>query len=147
MVPYDMLAKQIMLLLTQDTTAMQALYARSLEPYMLSAAELDILATLKREEALAIKDLANTLSLGSSTLSSLVKRLEERQFVKRLENPKDQRSVLIALTDKGNETVSSATRIPRQMTQTLEKQGMQEKELYTLLRLLATLQTTLENQL
>ncbi len=126
---------------------MQALYARFLEPYMLSAAELDILATLKREEALAIKDLANTLGLGSSTLSSLVKRLEERQFVKRLENPKDQRSVLIALTDKGTETVSSATRIPRQMTQALETQGMQEKELYTLLRLLATLQTTLENQL
>jgi DNA-binding MarR family transcriptional regulator len=60
-----------------------------------------VLMALWDKEPLAVKDLAQLLSLDSGTLSPLLKRLEAAGLVVRTRSKIDERGVLIALTDQG----------------------------------------------
>ena len=60
-----------------------------------------VLSTLWQENGLPISAIADRLSLESSTITPLVKRLETAGFVTRQRNAKDERQVLVSLTDKG----------------------------------------------
>lgn len=60
-----------------------------------------VLRTLWEEDGLAVSAIADRLSLESSTITPLVKRLEAAGFVTRLRNPKDERQVLVSLTGQG----------------------------------------------
>ncbi|WP_310468191.1 MarR family transcriptional regulator [Sphingomonas sp.] len=60
-----------------------------------------VLSTLWEQGELAVSAIADRLSLESSTITPLVKRLESAGFVTRERNPKDERQVIVSLTAKG----------------------------------------------
>ena len=79
-----------------------------------------VLSTLWEENGLPISSIADRLSLESSTITPLVKRLEAAGFATRLRNAKDERQVLVSLTDKGRKMESQTACL----TQTLlERSG------------------------
>lgn len=51
----------------------------------------------------SVSELSAQLELEPSTLTPLLKRLEVAGHLRRVRNPKDERQVLIGLTDKGRE--------------------------------------------
>src|SRR5690242_12532520 len=60
-----------------------------------------VLSTLWEGGAQGVGHIADRLALESSTITPLVKRLEESGFVVRKRNPEDERQVVVNLTAKG----------------------------------------------
>ncbi|MEI6159781.1 MAG: MarR family transcriptional regulator, partial [Roseococcus sp.] len=74
----------------------------------LTFASFDVLATLRRSGppfALSPNDLLGTMMITSGTMTHRVDQLEKAGHVRRVPNPSDGRSVLIALTGKGRALV------------------------------------------
>src|SRR5690554_3129668 len=77
----------------------------------LNRASFDVLATLRRSGppyALSPGDLLATMMITSGTMTNRIDQLEKAGLVKRTSNPKDGRSVIISLTDKGFAVVDAA---------------------------------------
>ena len=62
-----------------------------------------VLSTLWEGDGQTIGAIAERLSLEPSTITPLVKRLEQAGFVDRVRNPKDERQVQVSLTAKGRD--------------------------------------------
>lgn len=60
-----------------------------------------VLSTLWERDAQSVGNIADRLALESSTITPLVKRLEQADFVVRKRNPEDERQVVVSLTVKG----------------------------------------------
>lgn len=60
-----------------------------------------LLFTLKREGALRLGDLAESMRLDASTVSRHVQQLAEREFLSREPDPDDGRACILAVTDAG----------------------------------------------
>lgn len=81
-----------------------------------------VLSTLWERGAQSVGHIADRLSLESSTITPLVKRLELADFVVRKRNPEDERQVVVNLTAKGmalrekarclGETLFTSARMP-----------------------------------
>jgi DNA-binding MarR family transcriptional regulator len=77
----------------------------------LSRSSFDVLATLRRSGApyrLSPGELLASTMVTSGTMTNRIDQLEKSGLVERLINPDDRRGVIIALTDKGFETVDAA---------------------------------------
>ena len=61
-----------------------------------------------------------TVSPTSGTLTPLLKKLEAQGYVERSRDPRDERNIIIRLTDKGRELKSMAVCVPRQMIDSLD---------------------------
>ena len=59
-----------------------------------------IMFVLWQDDGIPITDLAKQTSLGKSTLTSMLDRLEQTGYVRRVASPHDRRVVLIERTDK-----------------------------------------------
>ncbi|MGV3551400.1 MarR family winged helix-turn-helix transcriptional regulator [Rhizobium sp.] len=74
----------------------------------LNASSFDVLATLRRSGPpyrLSPGELLETMMITSGTMTNRIDQLEKAGLVERLDNPEDRRGVIIALTDKGFDTV------------------------------------------
>ena len=60
-----------------------------------------VLSTLWERDAQSVGNIADRLALESSTITPLVKRLEQAHFVVRKRNPEDERQVVVSLTVRG----------------------------------------------
>jgi DNA-binding MarR family transcriptional regulator len=76
-----------------------------------------------------VKELSGLLQLDPGTLSPLLKRLEAAGLLRRERDPKDQRNLALALTDKGRALRAQAERIPAGI---VERLGMPLDELMDL---------------
>lgn len=70
---------------------------------------------LWEHEQLTVKELGEKLLLDSGTLTPLLKRMEQKQWVSRRRDPEDERSVIIGLTPTGRALQAQAYRIPEQL--------------------------------
>ena len=86
--------------------------------------------------------LGEKLSLESSTLTPLLKRLETMGCVKRTRDPADERQVRVRLTDKGRAIRDKALEIPGCI---LEASGLKVQDLRRLRKDIAALRTALES--
>ncbi|PZU85943.1 MAG: MarR family transcriptional regulator [Shinella sp.] len=75
-----------------------------LRQHGLTSSSFDVLATLRRSGApyrLSPGELLDTLMVTSGTMTNRIDQLEKQNFVERIVNPDDRRSVLIGLTETG----------------------------------------------
>jgi DNA-binding MarR family transcriptional regulator len=70
---------------------------------------------LWEHEQLTVKDLGEKLLLDSGTLTPLLKRMEQKQWLSRRRDPRDERSVIIELLPGGRELEAQAQHIPATM--------------------------------
>lgn len=91
-------------------------------------------------QELTVKELGEKLMLDSGTLTPLLKRLEQKQFIQRRRDPRDERSVLIGLLPAGRALQQRACRVPEQL---LIKLNMSQPEFEQLRHQLNTLLTQL----
>ncbi|RUM24529.1 MarR family transcriptional regulator [Rhizobium vallis] len=82
--------------------AFNQLYRPLLDELDLTYPQFLVMTTLWARDDRTVKDLGETLFLDSSTLTPLLKRLENGGLVTRNRNPADERQVLLRLTKEGH---------------------------------------------
>jgi DNA-binding MarR family transcriptional regulator len=87
------------------------------------------LVLLREHEQLTVKVLGDKLLLDSGTLTPLLKRMEQRQWLSRRRDPRDERSVIISLLPAGRALEAQARDIPVQL---MAKTGLSLDELAAL---------------
>lgn len=79
------------------------IFAKKLKEYginEINPAQGRILFNLWRSDRIPIQQLAKGTSLGKSTLTAMLDRLEENGHIRRIPSKEDRRKILICLTDK-----------------------------------------------
>jgi MarR family transcriptional regulator, organic hydroperoxide resistance regulator len=127
----DMLAldRQVCFALAVAARNVIAVYRPVLEPLGLTHPQYLVMLALWQYGPLSVKDLSGLLQLDPGTLSPLLKRLEAAGLLRRERDPKDQRNLALALTEKGTALRAQAEKIPAGIVQRL---GMPLEELMEL---------------
>ena len=123
------LERQVCFALSVAARNVVAVYRPWLEPMGLTHPQYLVMLALWQHGPLAIKDLSRLLQLDPGTLSPLVKRLEGAGLVRRDRDPRDERNLAIALTEKGRVLRAEAEKIPAGI---VERLGMDLSELTAL---------------
>ena len=85
------------------------LYSKELnKKYSVSAAQLNCLLALYENGPLSISQIARHIMVNSSTVTGILDRLEQKDFVKRLRISADRRVITIELTDTGKMLAENA---------------------------------------
>lgn len=88
----------------------------------LSAAQIFVLKKLKEEPGLSINDLADRTTTHQSSVSVVVKKLEEQGLVLRATSQEDSRRVVVSLSIAGEQKLNEIPRtVQEQMTDSLLK--------------------------
>ncbi|KGJ89925.1 MarR family winged helix-turn-helix transcriptional regulator [Colwellia psychrerythraea] len=110
------LEKQLCFRLYSLNKLMCRLYAPVLKELALTYPQYLVMMVLwQYKTGISIKDLGIKLDLDSGTLSPLLKRMEKQALLKRNRQKKDERVVVIKLTQKGIELQKNAEHIPAKM--------------------------------
>lgn len=94
--------------------AFRELATKALEPLGLELFEYDVLSALRRQGkpfALPATGLARATGLSSGAMTNRVDILEERGLVRRRQDKKDRRGVVVSLTPKGKRIIDEAIRL------------------------------------
>jgi DNA-binding MarR family transcriptional regulator len=95
------LAEQLCYSIYSASLAIKRLYKPLLDEMGVTYPQYLVLNVLWEQGELMISQIAETLALETSTLTPLLKRLENEGFVCRKRSREDERKVLITLTEKG----------------------------------------------
>jgi MarR family transcriptional regulator, organic hydroperoxide resistance regulator len=127
----DVLAldRQVCFALSVAARNVVAVYRPVLEPLGLTHPQYLVMLALWQHGRLSVKDLSRLLQLDPGTLSPLLKRLEAAGLLRRERDPKDQRNLALALTDKGQALREEAEKIPAGI---VERLAMPIEELLSL---------------
>lgn len=85
------------------------------------------------QKELRVKDVGKRLYLDSSTLTPLLKRLEEKGYVTRCRSTEDERDLIVTITDKGEDLKEKAVTVPERLSACIEMDPKKSQMLYDLL--------------
>ena len=123
------LQEQVCFALAVASRSVVALYRPVLEPMGLTHPQYLVMLALWEHEPVSVKDLSRMLQLEPATLSPLLKRLETAGLLRRDRSRADERSLAVALTDKGRALREQALEVPPAI---VERLGMDVDELMDL---------------
>src|SRR6266576_3129212 len=102
----------------------------------------DVLVHLEETpDGLRMNELAERILYSKSGFTRVVDRMEEAGLVRRVRPENDRRSILVALTDDGRETMENARRYHRDGIERHFSQHLSEHEIKTLTRALEKIST------
>ena len=87
-------------------------YKPLLDEYNLTYTQYLTMLVLWEEEKITVKNIGKRLRLDSGTLTPLLKKLEAREFIIKYRDPKDDRSVIVEITDEGKMLKDKVKDIP-----------------------------------
>lgn len=96
------------------------LFDEALRPVGLTSGQFSLLNALNRPEPPPIAPVAQLLAMDRTTLTAALKPLERDGLVLVTQDPKDRRSRLLLLTEKGREVLASAVPIWRDLHGAIE---------------------------
>ena len=123
--------------------AISRLYRPLLAPLGLTYPQYLVLVALWDRDKRRVNDLGTELQLDTNTLTPLLKRMEAAELLTRKRNPEDERSLIVALTDKGRNLQDKAGEVTSCV---LEAMGGDIEELSALSDRLNALRHKLEQQ-
>ncbi len=80
-----------------------------------------------------VKELGNTLLIDSSTLTPLLKKLENKGYITRVRSTSDERNLILQITKEGEKLKDEALSIPKEMGKCINLSLEETKTLYSLL--------------
>ncbi|MFF8674387.1 MarR family winged helix-turn-helix transcriptional regulator [Streptomyces sp. NPDC015242] len=107
-----LLDQQLCFALYAAQRAVTAAYRTLLDDLGLTYPQYLVLLVLWERGETPVKELAAALRLDYGTVSPLLKRLEAAGLVRRERSARDERSVLVAVTGRGEELRERAARVP-----------------------------------
>ena len=109
------------------------IYRPYLEPLDLTYTQYITMMVLWKEKQLNVKELGIKLFLDSGTLTPVLKSLEAKGFVTRHRSTKDERVLIVELTEKGEELKKEAVKIPYTLAKQVNLTREEKDELIKLL--------------
>lgn len=94
-------------------------YKPFLESINLTYTQYITMLVMWEKEQINVKELGEKLFLDSGTLTPVLKKLEQKSFVKRTRNKDDERVLNVTLTDSGRRLKERAADIPKEMSSCL----------------------------
>ena len=89
--------------------------------------------TLWEYKSLSVKELGTKLYLDSGTLTPLLKKLQDKEYITRERLKEDERTVIISLTKKGIDLKEKALEVPKIMSKCTRLTKEEGEYLYNLL--------------
>lgn len=87
--------------LTKAQQTVQQLFKAELAPFGITPGQYAILSCLWEEDGQTPRQLAERLSLDSSSITGILDRVEQKGLIQRQAVPRDRRTLRVVLTDKG----------------------------------------------
>ncbi len=109
------LANQICFPIYSTSRLIIKVYKPFLEKMGLTYPQYLVLMVLWEEDGLSINKITERLMLNTNTLSPLIKRMEKMELLNRMRSIKDERIVVVRLTEKGKQLKIEAKPIPEKM--------------------------------
>ncbi|MFS3130011.1 MarR family winged helix-turn-helix transcriptional regulator [Nocardioides sp. Bht2] len=106
------LEQQVCFALAVASRSVINVYRPMLDPMGLTHPQYLVMLALWGSEPLSVTRLSKMLDLDPGTLSRLLKRLESAGLVRRDRDPDDERSLAVALTEKGRALRAEAEKVP-----------------------------------
>ncbi|WP_063001888.1 MarR family winged helix-turn-helix transcriptional regulator [Nocardia mikamii] len=106
------LDRQVCFALAVANRSVLTVYRPLLEPLGLTHPQYLVMLALWGEAPMSVKAIAEAIQLDSATLSPLLKRLESAGLITRRRDPRDERTLLIDLTEAGWALRRRAEQIP-----------------------------------
>ena len=104
--------------------ALSRMFTKAYQPYLqaldMTYPQYLVLMLLWEHQELTVKELGEKLLLDSGTLTPLLKRMEQHQWLSRRRDPSDERSVIIKLLPAGKGLQAPACQIPMQLAERLQ---------------------------
>jgi DNA-binding MarR family transcriptional regulator len=123
--------------------ALSRMLTKAYQPYLqaldVTYPQYLVFMLLWEHQELTVKELGDKLLLDSGTLTPLLKRMEQRQWVSRRRDPADERSVIISLLPLGRTLQLQAREIPVHMLEKLQMTPAEFEVLRTQLQQLINL--------
>ena len=92
-----------------------------------------VMMVLWEEQQVNEKCLCEALCLKSNTLTPLLKKLEEKGYIKKEKDKDDERNLVITLTEAGEELQDHALSVPECIAREFHLTAEEESELYRVL--------------
>ena len=92
-----------------------------------------VMMVLWEEEDINEKKLGERLFLKPNTLTPLLKKLEEKGYVRMIRNRSDERNLVISLTEAGNALKDKAVDVPASIAKTIRLEPEEAMYLYSIL--------------
>lgn len=108
-------------------------YTPLLEPLGLTYTQYIAMMVLWEHKNISVKDMGELLYLDSGTLTPMLKKMEKAGWITRKRDEKDERSVIISLTDSGIKLKEKAVEVPAKMIQCINLEQSDAMQLYNLL--------------
>jgi len=120
------LEQQVCFALTVADRRVVSVYRAVLEPLGLTHPQYLLMIALWQHGPMSMRNLGRQLALDSGTLSPLVQRLEKAGLLERSRGREDERTVIVALTEKGVALRERARRVPDDV---IDRLGMSVEQL------------------
>ena len=108
-------------------------YKPLLDPLGLTYTQYIAMMVLWEQRIINVKSLGRHLYLDSGTLTPLLKKMELQGWVTRNRDLKDERNVIVTLTEEGEKLKAAAAHIPLEMSKCISLSPQEAKQLYGLL--------------
>jgi len=109
------------------------LYRPILKPLGLTYTKYITMMALWEKDKISVKELGEKLYLDSGTLTPLLKKLENQKFIERKRDPKDERNLIVTLTQKGESLKDQALKVPEEISSCIDISTKDAQELHRIL--------------
>ena len=108
-------------------------YTPILDKLNLTYTQYIVMMYLWEKKSSNVKEIGKTLLLDSSTLTPLLKKLESKGFITRVRFSKDERNLIIEVTEKGMKLRDEALSVPEEISKCINLSEDDAKTLYSLI--------------
>ncbi len=108
-------------------------YRPALERLGLTYTQYVVMMVLWEETSISVRELGKRLFLDSGTLTPLLKTLAGKNLLSRRRDSRDERVVIVSLTDEGSALKEAAYDVPEQAARCVDLEPEEAAELYRLL--------------
>ena len=116
----------------------QRYYESNLSKYGITPAQFYVISALWENDGVKFKDLARSLDMDGSTLTSILDRMERQELLERRDDPEDRRSLLVFLREKAKQNIPEMTCLAEKLDQDI-KERFSDEEFTTFERVLEKL--------
>jgi len=130
------LSNQICFPIYSTSRLLTKAYKPYLEKMGLTYPQYLVLMVLWEEDELSVNQITDRLMLNTNTLSPLLKRMEKMELLNRNRSSKDERIVMVQLTEKGMQLKTEALPIPEKLISTLLTANIEQSDVLQLKEIL-----------
>lgn len=114
------LPEQVCFPLYASSRMITRLYQPLLEAFELTYPQYLVLLVLWQHKKLTVTELGSKLFLNTNTLTPLIRKMKEKKLLTKQRSNKDERTVFIALTPKGQALEEEAKEVPKELIKSLK---------------------------